>query len=243
MKLGDGFKPSGGDSFAPSGSESLADLWILARLKEAAAETNAALSEYNLMQAVSAVHSFWLYDLCDVYIEVTKPVFAPENSDAEGKRCAQNVLYTCLEAGLRLLHPFMPFVTEELYQRLPRRATDTRPSIMVAPYPRASDIGVSAEQAAEFERVHLIAKHIRSFAAENKLAPRTAAFSITAADAATMRFLAVQEHAIAALTRAVGCLSVGPSETEPPLEDGKEVMHCALPEDISVAFIVPKKQQ
>lgn len=51
------------------------------------------------------------------------------------RRSAQQTLYTCLDHGLRLLHPFMPFVTEELWQRLPRRPTDTTPSIMIASYP------------------------------------------------------------------------------------------------------------
>ena len=55
--------------------------------------------------------------------------------NAERKRSAQDTLYTCLEAGLKLLHPFMPFVTEELYQRLPRRSVNDIPTIVKAKYP------------------------------------------------------------------------------------------------------------
>jgi valyl-tRNA synthetase len=58
-----------------------------------------------------------------------------EGASAEVRKSAQNTLYTCLDMGLRLLHPFMPFVTEELWQRLPRRPEDRTPSIMVAKYP------------------------------------------------------------------------------------------------------------
>jgi valyl-tRNA synthetase len=59
-----------------------------------------------------------------------------ESASAETKVSAQQTLYTCLDHGLRLLHPFMPFVTEELWQRLPRRPKDSTPSIMVSYYPQ-----------------------------------------------------------------------------------------------------------
>lgn len=58
-----------------------------------------------------------------------------ESASPEVRRSAQNTLYTCLDHGLRLLHPIMPFVTEELWQRLPRRPNDSTPSIMVAKFP------------------------------------------------------------------------------------------------------------
>jgi valyl-tRNA synthetase len=60
-----------------------------------------------------------------------------QGADEGKKKLAQEALYTALEGGLRLLHPMMPFVTEELWQRLPRRSTDSVPSIMLAPYPTA----------------------------------------------------------------------------------------------------------
>ena len=58
-----------------------------------------------------------------------------ESASPATRKSAQQTLYTCLDYGLRLLHPFMPFVTEELWQRLPRRANDSTPSIMLASYP------------------------------------------------------------------------------------------------------------
>ena len=109
------------------------DKWILARLNRATEETNRSMTAYNLMNATQAIHGFWLYDLCDVYIEAIKPICTPENEGSDSARAARNTLYMCLEQGLRLLHPFMPFVTEELYQRLPRRPQDTIPSISLSP--------------------------------------------------------------------------------------------------------------
>lgn len=58
-----------------------------------------------------------------------------DSASPESRTSAQQTLYTCLDQGLRLLHPFMPFVTEELWQRLPRRPNDSTPSIMLAAYP------------------------------------------------------------------------------------------------------------
>ena len=66
--------------------------------------------------------------------EAMKPM-TDESASDEMRRSAQNTLYTCLDHGLRLLHPFMPFVTEELWQRLPRRPNDPTPSIMLSSFP------------------------------------------------------------------------------------------------------------
>lgn len=72
-----------------------------------------------------------------------------ETAPAARKASAQQTLYTCLDYGLRLLHPFMPFVTEELWQRLPRRPNDSTPSIMVASYPISVSNRVSSLQVAD----------------------------------------------------------------------------------------------
>jgi valyl-tRNA synthetase len=118
----------------PTGKESLVEQWILHKLNLAAAEINTQLAERNFMSATSAAYQFWLYELCDVYIEAMKPM-TEEGASAATKISSQQTLYTCLDHGLRLLHPFMPFVTEELWQRLPRRPNDSTPSIMIAQYP------------------------------------------------------------------------------------------------------------
>ena len=94
---------------------------------------------YDLPLATTALFNFWLYDLCDYYIEFLKPSFYSEIQDEQQKREYKNsceILYTCLDVGLRLISPFMPYISEELYQRLPRREPITDPpSICVSPYP------------------------------------------------------------------------------------------------------------
>ncbi|TEB35463.1 valine-tRNA ligase [Coprinellus micaceus] len=118
LKLDETFVPE--PLAKPTGNEGLVEKWIFHKLNIAATELNQALEERNFMTATNIAYNFWLYELCDVYIEAMKPMTdgsAPESV----KKSAQQTLYTCLDAGLKLLHPFMPFVTEELWQRLRRR--------------------------------------------------------------------------------------------------------------------------
>ncbi|EDV28121.1 uncharacterized protein TRIADDRAFT_21001 [Trichoplax adhaerens] len=126
-----------GNDFIPSTQDftkaSLIDQWILNRLSMATDVCNMGFETYIFQDMTTAIYNFWWYDLCDVYIECLKPVF--QNSNKEAQNIARNVLYICLDHGLRLLHPCMPFVTEELWQRLPNRTKDSPPSISVARYP------------------------------------------------------------------------------------------------------------
>lgn len=103
-----------------SSSESVnqMDSWILSRLAAAIEACNQGFESYDFAAATSACYAFWLYDLCDVYLECLKPIFQ-SGSEAQ-QAAARRTLYVCLDYGLRLLSPFMPFITEELYQRLPR---------------------------------------------------------------------------------------------------------------------------
>uniref|UniRef100_A0A673IST2 Valine--tRNA ligase n=1 Tax=Sinocyclocheilus rhinocerous TaxID=307959 RepID=A0A673IST2_9TELE len=133
-----------GEGFVPwlCGSESVSDRWILSRLSAAVALCDSGFQAYDFSTITTAIYNFWLYELCDVYLESVKPVLS--RTDSEGQKQAdicRQTLYTCLEVGLRLLSPLMPFVTEELFQRLPRRhAQDSPPSICVTPYPETSEV-------------------------------------------------------------------------------------------------------
>ena len=89
-----------------------------------------------------------------------------EKASLEMRRSAQNTLYTCLDHGLRLLHPFMPFVTEELWQRLPRRPNDPTPSIMVSSFPVFDEAFVFEKEDNEFDLVFNAIRTGRSLAAQ-----------------------------------------------------------------------------
>jgi valyl-tRNA synthetase len=122
-----------------------ADRWILARLARAANETTDALEAYRFNDAASTVYQFIWHELADWYIELAKEALFGE--DPGRKRGAQAVLTHCLDTSLRLLHPMMPFVTEELWQTL-RRAVgaDWGDSLMVAPFPRRRAVDEAAER-------------------------------------------------------------------------------------------------
>lgn len=119
--------------------------WILSLLNKAVSRTVAALDSYEFSDAATAVYSWWQYQFCDVFIEAIKPYFAGDGSTFTSERsCARDALYICLESGLRLLHPFMPFVTEELWQRLPpAKSYDRKDSIMLCEYPSSIEVSFS----------------------------------------------------------------------------------------------------
>ncbi|KAF8737658.1 hypothetical protein AX14_012535 [Amanita brunnescens Koide BX004] len=166
LKLDDTFVPE--PTPRPTGNESLVERWIFHKLNFAAAEMNRFLTERNFMSATTSAYNFWLYELCDVYIEAMKPM-TDESAPLAVKRSAQQTLYTCLDYGLRLLHPFMPFVTEELWQRLPRRPNDPTPSIMVSSFPEHDPSFVFEEAEKQFDLVFNVLKTGRSLAASYSL--------------------------------------------------------------------------
>ncbi len=112
---------------------SVYDRWILSRFQRCADETRLALEEFRLSDAANGIYKFIWNELCDWAIELAKPALYGEKTPKE-RAGAQAALLTALEGSLRLLHPFMPFVTEEIWQRLPNKSG---PSIMVAPFPEA----------------------------------------------------------------------------------------------------------
>ncbi|WFD35941.1 valine--tRNA ligase [Malassezia cuniculi] len=156
------------DKFVP---ESLVERWILHRLNEAVRRVDTALQERSFMSATSVVYNYWLYELCDVYIEAIKPV-TDAGADPAARTSAQHTLYATLDAGLKMLHPFMPFVTEELWQRLPRRPAEKAESISVSRFPPVLEAHSFERDAALFEQVFASVRAIRGLAADYGLTSR-----------------------------------------------------------------------
>lgn len=200
---------------------SLMDQWILSRLAVAITACNAGFAQYELPTATTAAYNFWLYDLCDVYLESVKPVFQSGESSAAAADAARSVLLTCLDYGLRLLAPFMPFITEELWQRLPypeALKVALPPSICVASYP-------SDEQAAlwrnerledEMESMQRIARAIRSARASYLIPNKTKTqVTLRCADQETATMLERYAETLSAVSFCSPVLVTNAAATQP----------------------------
>src|SRR5262249_34213906 len=148
----------------------LPERWILSRLQEAIGTVRAAFEAFRFNDGALALYQFIWHEYCDWYVELSK--IALYGDDAARKRRVQAVLAHTLESALRLLHPFMPFLTEEIWQALP--GAKQAASIMVAPYPQADPArrDVDAERTA----THLIGavRGVRNIRSELGIAPTAA---------------------------------------------------------------------
>jgi valyl-tRNA synthetase len=161
------------EAFQTDGEElPLHDRWILSRLNKTAREVDAALASYQFHEAVQTLYHFFWDDFCDWYIELTKALVTSEEPSPARDR-ARSRLITALEQALRLLHPFMPYITEELWQRLPGVSekllhpayAGAQPTVMLAAYPQSDagliDEGAESEMAAVIDLISRV-RNIRS---------------------------------------------------------------------------------
>ncbi|KAK8559672.1 hypothetical protein V6N13_016411 [Hibiscus sabdariffa] len=142
--------------------------WILSVLNKSISKTVLSLNSYEFSDATTSVYSWWQYQFCDIFIEAIKPYFVGDNTAFSSERkFAQDTLWTCLEIGLRLLHPFMPFVTEELWQRLPGVKSHTKKeSIMICEYPSPVESWTNERAEYEMDLVESTVRSLRSLRAE-----------------------------------------------------------------------------
>ncbi|KAL7674667.1 hypothetical protein ACOME3_000943 [Neoechinorhynchus agilis] len=110
------------------------DSWILSRLSACVFDSNCGFEHYDFARTSTSIYNFFLYDLCDLYIEYSKPVLY-EKKDTKRYDLLSNILTLCFDTVLKLAHPLMPYLTEELYQRIPGVSS----SISVTSYPRIED--------------------------------------------------------------------------------------------------------
>ncbi len=133
---------------AEQSSYSPADRWIRSRLGATIAEVRARLAEYRFDLAAQALYEFAWYEYCDWYLELSKPALQSDDASAAQKRGTRQTLVQVLEAYLRLLHPLMPFITEEIWQSVAPLAGTTGETIMLQPYPLATSFRRMLRQSA-----------------------------------------------------------------------------------------------
>ena len=159
MNLGESVPP-----MPPREKLSLGDRWILSRLNGVTRRTSEALEEYRFNDAALALYQFTWRELCDWYLEVIKPALAP-GSGGEASRAA---LAQVLERVLRLLHPIIPFITEEIWRKLPNREGE---SIMVAEWPKPKEGWDDPEAEEEFGALMEMIGGIRNIRGELNISP------------------------------------------------------------------------
>ncbi|KQC11452.1 MAG: valine--tRNA ligase [Smithella sp. SDB] len=156
------------DESAPvNDSDSLPDKWIKAKLNETIAEVTRGLEEYHFNDASAAIYHFIWHEFCDWYLELSKPVFYGKASQ-EQRQATQKTLHEVFTVMLQLLHPFMPFVTEELWQSL--NDSDER-SIMVSKFPVVNPAWEDKVAEKKMEMLMTIITSIRNIRGEMRVPP------------------------------------------------------------------------
>ncbi|MDD3898216.1 MAG: valine--tRNA ligase [Syntrophomonadaceae bacterium] len=144
----------------------LADRWIISRLNQRAEEVDLLLERYDLGEAAKVLYDFIWDEFCDWYIELAKPRLSASASKSE-KLVAQNVLVETLTDILRLLHPFMPFITEEIYHYLPGH----NETIMLDPWPVKDDSQIWESSLEEMQQIMSVIRALRNIRAEFNVSP------------------------------------------------------------------------
>jgi valyl-tRNA synthetase len=167
MNLEEGFVPNGDIVVKDS---SLADRWIVSRLNTVIKDVQSALTDYRFNDAASALYQFIWHEYCDWYVELSKSALKDEETNR--KQAAQTTLVMTLETALRLLHPIMPFITEEIWQKLPKEIRGDKESIMISSFPKAEDkyIDEAIEQSMRLPMDAILS--IRNIRGEMNISPR-----------------------------------------------------------------------
>lgn len=150
---------------------SSADRWIKSQFNGATAEMHQHLATYRLDLALQSAYEFTWHEFCDWYLELSKPILQSDESSDAQKRGTKQTLIEVLEATLRLLHPLMPFVTEEIWQTVAPRANIEGTSIMLRPYPEVVADATDPDAVADIEWVQQFILGIRQIRGEMDISP------------------------------------------------------------------------
>jgi valyl-tRNA synthetase len=151
----------------PGRNLSLPDRWILSRLSATAADINRWLGEFRYDEASQALYGFLWHELCDGYLEMVKPVLSGREGDDGAREIARGVLERCLADSLALAHPFMPFLTEEIWEKLTGRPG----TLIVSPYPAGDPAWRDPAAETAVERMRALVTRVRNFRGERRVSP------------------------------------------------------------------------
>ena len=202
--------------------------WILSRLSHTAAEVDSRLETFRFDEACRSLYHFFWGDFCDWYIELSKPALFGETPRTR----VGEVLLTVLDRSLRLLHPFMPHLTEELWQRLPGHEAIHPQSIALAPYPRAEAKWSAPEVEAGMDALIQVVTRVRALRTETGIPPKAKVDLFLDGEAAA--FLSGQAPLIAFLARVerIG-LGAGPEGARRDVVAGVEIALVVEKQEIS----------
>jgi len=150
---------------------SLADRWIISRLQQAEKTVVDALEGYRFDHAAQAIYEFVWNEYCDWYLELSKPVLWDDNASDAQKRGTRRTLVNVLEAILRLSHPMMPYITEEIWQTIGPIAGKSGETIMLAQYPKADEAKIDAQADIDIEWLKGVITGIRNIRADMGIGP------------------------------------------------------------------------
>jgi valyl-tRNA synthetase len=153
---------------------SLPDRWIVSRLQKTEASVIASIEKYRFDLAAQSLYEFVWNEYCDWYLELSKPILLDDNSSDEQKRGTRQTLIRVLETVLRLLHPIMPFITEEIWQQISPMAGKSGETIMLQAYPKPDDSKISAEAEADMSWIMDFVMGIRKIRGEMNIPPSKA---------------------------------------------------------------------
>jgi valyl-tRNA synthetase len=179
----------------------LADRWILSRFANATKDVTRCLKTYRLNEAASAVYQFIWHDYCDWYLEMAKPRWG-EDADPADRRAARWVAWKVLDGLLRLLHPFMPHVSEEIWQAIPHDG----PLLALARWPKAKKAWFDAQAENEIAMLQELVVAVRNLRAEMNVPPGRRVDVVLRGEAGpldTVERLEAQIRALARLERLV----------------------------------------
>jgi valyl-tRNA synthetase len=150
---------------------SAADRWIQARFDGTVASVHRNFDAYRLDLVAQAIYEFTWHEFCDWYLELSKPVLQSDLSSDAARRGTRRTLIGILEGLLRLLHPIMPFVTEEIWQQVAPRAGIDAPTIMLQPYPQPATAGADEQAVADIEWLRKFILGVRQIRGEMDIPP------------------------------------------------------------------------